>query len=183
MVVGDIREDLGKACADALRGSGAAADFVPLDVASEASWERAIPLVRMHIRLRRDPPPVEAIRAFLDRAARRAAEDDRVWLGKAILAIQTGSYAEAARWLDACQRRRPEDVPVWRARLNWARATNQVEVVRQAAEHLPRAGSSPALVQDLAAWLAAAETAEAPRSPGGLCTCRSPGSAISRYGR
>ena len=45
VVVGDIREDLGKACADALRGSGASADFVPLDITSEASWERAIPEV------------------------------------------------------------------------------------------------------------------------------------------
>ncbi|MGH3225293.1 MAG: SDR family NAD(P)-dependent oxidoreductase, partial [Streptosporangiaceae bacterium] len=45
VVVGDIREDLGKACADALRRSGAAAGFVPLDITSEASWERAIPEV------------------------------------------------------------------------------------------------------------------------------------------
>ena len=43
VVIGDIREDLGKACADALQGSGATADFVPLDITSEASWERAIP--------------------------------------------------------------------------------------------------------------------------------------------
>jgi 3alpha(or 20beta)-hydroxysteroid dehydrogenase len=43
VVVGDIREDLGKECADALRASGAAADFVPLDVTSEESWERAVP--------------------------------------------------------------------------------------------------------------------------------------------
>jgi len=43
VVVGDIREDLGKECADALRASGAAADFVPLDVASDESWERAVP--------------------------------------------------------------------------------------------------------------------------------------------
>ena len=43
VVVGDIREDLGKECADALRASGAAADFVPLDITSEESWERAVP--------------------------------------------------------------------------------------------------------------------------------------------
>jgi 3alpha(or 20beta)-hydroxysteroid dehydrogenase len=43
VVIGDIREDLGKGCADSLRQSGAAAEFVPLDVTSEASWERAIP--------------------------------------------------------------------------------------------------------------------------------------------
>ena len=43
VVIGDIREDLGKGCADSLRQSGAAAEFVPLDITSEASWERAIP--------------------------------------------------------------------------------------------------------------------------------------------
>lgn len=42
VVVGDIREDLGKTCADALRASGATAEFVPLDVTAEVSWERAM---------------------------------------------------------------------------------------------------------------------------------------------
>ena len=37
VVIGDVREDLGKATADALRQSGAIAEFVPLDVTSEAS--------------------------------------------------------------------------------------------------------------------------------------------------
>ena len=44
VVIGYIREDLGKGCADSLRQSGAAAEFVPLQITSEASWERAIPL-------------------------------------------------------------------------------------------------------------------------------------------
>src|SRR6516165_719506 len=43
VVVGDIREDLGKACADSLRAAGVSAGFVPLDVTSEASWEQAVP--------------------------------------------------------------------------------------------------------------------------------------------
>jgi len=123
--------------------------------AGEATWDRAIPLVRLHIRLRRDPPPVAAIRAFLEQAARRAPDDDRVWLGKANLAIRAGSYDEAARWLDACQRSRPEDVPVWEARLSWAVATNQFEAVRQAAQHLSAGWATPARVARLAAWMAA----------------------------
>ena len=45
VVIGDIREDLGKTCADALRASGATAEYVPLDITSEASWEQAIPEV------------------------------------------------------------------------------------------------------------------------------------------
>jgi len=130
-----------------------------LERAGEANWERAIPLVRLHIRLRLDPPPVEAIRAFLDQAARRGPDDDdRVWLGRANLAIRAGSYDEAARWLDACLRRRPEDVPVWQARLSWALATNRIEAVRQATQHLPAEKSNPARVHTLAAWLAARRT-------------------------
>jgi 3alpha(or 20beta)-hydroxysteroid dehydrogenase len=42
VVIGDIREDLGKATVEALRDSGATAAFVALDVTDDASWERAI---------------------------------------------------------------------------------------------------------------------------------------------
>jgi 3alpha(or 20beta)-hydroxysteroid dehydrogenase len=49
VVIGDIREDLGKTCADALRASGATAEFVPLDVTSDASWEQAIPAAISHL--------------------------------------------------------------------------------------------------------------------------------------
>ncbi|MGP3963841.1 SDR family NAD(P)-dependent oxidoreductase [Nonomuraea sp. 3N208] len=42
VVVGDIREDTGKATADALQRSGAKGAFVPLDVTDEASWESAV---------------------------------------------------------------------------------------------------------------------------------------------
>ena len=49
VVVGDIREDLGKECADALRASGAAADFVPLDITSDESWERAVAEAISHL--------------------------------------------------------------------------------------------------------------------------------------
>jgi 3alpha(or 20beta)-hydroxysteroid dehydrogenase len=42
VVIGDVQEDLGKTTADALQRSGAAAEFVPLDVADDASWEQAV---------------------------------------------------------------------------------------------------------------------------------------------
>ncbi len=42
VVIGDIREDLGKATVDALREAGATAEFVSLDVTSDASWEQAM---------------------------------------------------------------------------------------------------------------------------------------------
>jgi 3alpha(or 20beta)-hydroxysteroid dehydrogenase len=42
VAIGDVREDLGKATADALSTAGATAAFVTLDVTDDASWERAI---------------------------------------------------------------------------------------------------------------------------------------------
>jgi 3alpha(or 20beta)-hydroxysteroid dehydrogenase len=42
VALGDIQEDLCKETAQKLRDSGAVAEFVPLDVTDDASWERAI---------------------------------------------------------------------------------------------------------------------------------------------
>ena len=42
VVIGDIQEDGAKATAEALRESGAEADYVLLDVTQDSSWERAI---------------------------------------------------------------------------------------------------------------------------------------------
>jgi thioredoxin-like negative regulator of GroEL len=134
----------------------------------EANWEGlnragrggsaqaiAIGLVRMHITLSTGMSSVETVRDFLERAARSAPDDDRVWLGKANLAIRQGEFDEAARWLDVCLKRHREDVPIWRARLDWALATGRVAEVREALEHLPAAESTPDRVHRLAAWLAA----------------------------
>ena len=126
-----------------------------LDRAGEGSSEQAINLIRAHVALRTDPVPIEVIRSALDQAARSAPDDDRVWLGKANLAIRVGSYDEASRWLDACLERRPQDAAVWRARLDWAVATNRVAAVREALEHLPAVEWTPARIQKLAAWFAA----------------------------
>jgi enediyne biosynthesis protein E4 len=125
-----------------------------LDTKGEGASENAVKLVRLHIDHVRNTPSVEAIRLFLERAARSVADDDRVWLGRANLAIRAGAYDEAARWLDACLRRRPDDVPVWRARLSWALAAGRVAEARTALTHLPAAESTPAEVQNLAAWFA-----------------------------
>ncbi|MEU5264563.1 SDR family NAD(P)-dependent oxidoreductase [Amycolatopsis sp. NPDC021455] len=42
VVIADIREDLGRATADALKQTGATAAFVPLDVTDDDSWEQAV---------------------------------------------------------------------------------------------------------------------------------------------
>lgn len=45
VAIGDVLEDVGKKRAQSLRDSGATAEFVPLDVAEDASWTDAIPAV------------------------------------------------------------------------------------------------------------------------------------------
>ena len=96
-----------------------------LNALGEGALEPAIKLVRLHIELTLKPTPVETIRTALDRASRLVPDDDRVWLGRANLAIRTGAFDEAKHWLDACHERRPEDVPTRTARLSWAIATNR----------------------------------------------------------
>src|ERR1700728_3321676 len=49
VVIGDIREDLGKATADSLRRDGASAEFVPLDITAEDSWVQALPQAIAHL--------------------------------------------------------------------------------------------------------------------------------------
>ncbi len=137
-----------------------------LNASGEGALEDAIKLLRLHIELTLKPTPTDTLRAFLDQAARSAPEDDRVWLGRANLAIRTGDYDEAGRWLDACERRRPDDLPIWHTRLKWGIATNRDDIVRQALTHLPDAESTPAQVHRLEAWLAASRGACRRRTPG-----------------
>jgi thioredoxin-like negative regulator of GroEL len=126
-----------------------------LNETGEGASETAIDLVRMHIQLAFKPNPSKDARAYLELAAGLAPDDDRVWLGRANLAIRTGAYDEAERWLDACLKRRPEDVPAWRARLSWGIATDQLDVVREALKHLPAEDLTSAQVHRLKVWLAA----------------------------
>jgi predicted Zn-dependent protease len=131
------------------------ASWESLDRAGRGGTEQAIGLVRFRIALSMGTSSAEAVRTFLQRTSRLAPEDDRVWLGKANLAIRQGEFDEAARWLDACLKRRPDDVPVWRSRLDWAVATGRLAEARKALKHVPVAESSPAAVHRLAAWFAA----------------------------
>ena len=127
-----------------------------LDAKGEGASEQAINLARLHMDLRWNPPPIDSIRAYLDQAGGLVPDDDRIWLGRAHLAIRVGLYDEAARWIDACLRRRPDDRPVWRARLDWAVRTNRLADARTAMKHLPADQATPAEVHRLSAWLASA---------------------------
>ena len=101
-----------------------------------------------------NPSGIEAIRSTLEKASRNAPNDDRIWLGWANLAIRTGRLDEAGKRLDDCLRRRPLDFAVWKARLDWALAREDVPEVKRAIRHLPPERLPPTAVLNLRAWLA-----------------------------
>jgi enediyne biosynthesis protein E4 len=111
-------------------------------------------LLREIWRLDSEPLPVEGIRAFLDWAGQQATDDDRVWLGQARLAIQTGANDEAEVLLDRCERRRPDDPAIVRARLDLAVASDDPAAARRA---LGRSAMGPIRLAEAAAlraWFA-----------------------------
>jgi enediyne biosynthesis protein E4 len=131
------------------------ASWESLDRAGRGGTEQAMALARFRIALSMETSATEAVRAFLERRSQLAPEDDRVWLGRANLAIRQGEFGAAAQLLDACLKRRPDDVPVWRSRLDWAVATGREAEAWEALNRLPVAESSPTEVHRLAAWFAA----------------------------
>ena len=102
-----------------------------------------------------DPYPVDGFTQGLGKAKLSAPDDDRVWLGLADLATRTARFEEAGDWLARCERARPDDRAVWRARLNWAQAAGRPDEVVRAAAHLPGASLTQARVLELRAWMAA----------------------------
>jgi tetratricopeptide (TPR) repeat protein len=102
-----------------------------------------------------NPRPIEKIRPTLENAAASSPDDDRVWLGRANLAIRTGEFAAARSWLDECLRKRPRDAAVWRSRLELALATGDPAGAWDALRHLPSDRIPPAEAFSLRAWFAA----------------------------
>jgi tetratricopeptide (TPR) repeat protein len=126
-----------------------------LQQTAEGASEPAIDLVRQHIELDFKPNPVENVRTYLDQAFQMARDDDRVWLGRANLALRIGDHAEAKRWLDDCLRRNHQDVPVWSSWLRLGIATGRIGMVQEALQRLPADEVKPDQLHRLKAWLAA----------------------------
>ena len=121
----------------------------------DGALDEVMSVLRLYIPWGLEAPSVEEVRGFLDQAGRSAPDDDQVWLGKANLAIRQGAWDEASRRLDACLRRRPEDVSgSGRAYLNWAVGSGRVAEARKALTHLPAHEASSAQVHRLSAWFA-----------------------------
>jgi hypothetical protein len=102
-----------------------------------------------------EPYIIEERRPILEGARNAAPDDDRVWLGLADLATRHGHFEEAGLWLDRCERTRPDDPVVWRARLDWAQAADRLDQAMRAARHLPAAALAQKRLLSLMAWFAA----------------------------
>jgi enediyne biosynthesis protein E4 len=102
-----------------------------------------------------NPVPIEKIWPALERAAEVSPDDDRIWLGRANVAIRTGEFAKAKDWLDDCLQQRPRDAAVWKSRLDLALATGDVTGAREALGNLPPDSVSPEEVLTVRAWFAA----------------------------
>ena len=112
-------------------------------------------LLRLHWQLDSQPSPILAIRETLDRMARQAPEDDRVWLGRAGLATRLGHYNLADELLTNCEARRPDDPDVLKARLRWALDAGRPDEAARTASRLPAFRVSSAEVATVIARLAA----------------------------
>jgi enediyne biosynthesis protein E4 len=120
----------------------------------QGALDPAIKLLLQHVDVTTGEAAIDVVRTLLDEAAKLAPDDDRVWLGRANLAIRTGDMEEAERWLNECEKTRPEDRAVGRARLKWAMATEHIDAVERAMAHLPDVASRSAEQHRINAWLA-----------------------------
>ncbi|MHB1559607.1 MAG: FG-GAP-like repeat-containing protein [Isosphaeraceae bacterium] len=99
--------------------------------------------------------PLRTIAARLEAAGKLAPQDDRVWLGQAVLATRTARFDEADGWFRRCLERRPDDPVVWRARLEWAMAADRPSEAVEALRHIPGDRVDPDRRLEIRAWLAA----------------------------
>ncbi len=99
--------------------------------------------------------PLKTIAARLEAAGKLAPEDDRVWLGQAVLATRTARYEDADKWFGRCLERRPDDPSVWRARLEWAMAAGRPAEAVETLRHVPTDRVAPDRRLEIRAWLAA----------------------------
>ncbi len=100
---------------------------------------------------------VDLIQAAVEQAASKAPDDDRVWLARANLALLRGRLSDAARWLDACLKRRltipSSGVPGSGGRAPPIRSTRHAARSRTC----PPNGFRPPRCLTLRAWFAARE--------------------------
>jgi enediyne biosynthesis protein E4 len=125
-----------------------------LNARGRGALDPALKLLLQHVELTTGVMAIDEVRSLLDEAAKLAPDDDRVWLGRANLAIRTGDVKDAERWLNECEKKRPDDRAVWRARLEWAMATDRVDAVERTMTRMPDVAPLSTDRHRINAWLA-----------------------------
>ncbi|MHB1560975.1 MAG: tetratricopeptide repeat protein, partial [Isosphaeraceae bacterium] len=120
-----------------------------------AASDPAITNLRAHLSLDLEVYAVGRVRTLLDQAEAAAPDDDRVWLGRANLALRDGKLDEARRWLERCTASRPDDPVVWSTALELAMADDDFELAVKVASHLATADLPAGRLAHVRAWFAA----------------------------
>jgi enediyne biosynthesis protein E4 len=131
----------------------------------EAQWNalgRALPdsraermaLLREHIALDYESADLEGNMAKILDHDPPGADQARMRLAKAHLAVRAGRLSQAKEWLDASLQMQGDDPVAWRAMLDWAVAASDPAVARATLSHLPADGFTTAERAALRAWFA-----------------------------
>ena len=135
-----------------LRIEGRTREVLPLIVETwDGAADPGMVLRRIYL-LDNSAYPIVYVRTTL---AAGDPDDDRIWLAKASLAAWSGQFDEAARWLERCMQRRPDDRAVWRARLELAVAALDLDGFERAATQISAAEFTTVETLRLRAWVTA----------------------------
>src|SRR5262249_33203449 len=115
----------------------------------------AITNLRAHLSLDLEIYAINRAQTLLDQAGAAAPDGDRVWLGRANLAVRSGKPDEARRWLARCLASRLDDPVVWTTALELAMAADDLDLAGKAAGHLTTAHLPPGRLAHARAWFAA----------------------------
>ena len=98
---------------------------------------------------------LDRLRATLDKLAAKAPSDDRIWLARAWLAIESADWREAEKWLARCENHRADDQAIWFARWELARRSDRIGPAERAFRGLAGKGVlEPSERYERLAWLA-----------------------------
>jgi enediyne biosynthesis protein E4 len=128
------------------------------DPSSAAGLTDCIAMLHEHVGLDFEPFPLKWNLSQLERESTSVVDRDQraVALARAYLATRSGSFAQAKAELVLCLDRWPDDPEVWKSWLEWAMAADQVELARDAIDHVPAQALQEAQVLRLRAWFAQA---------------------------
>ncbi len=96
--------------------------------------------------------PYSGLEGALEKAGKLSPEDERVWLGKGLLAIEAGRWEDARTWLGRC-RERHADAPVLRALVKLGRGSGRPDEALDAARQLRPGELDIGERYSLLAWL------------------------------